>query len=73
MITYVDTSTLLKLLIEEVGTAQAQATWDRADDLVSAPVLQVEARAALTAAARNEIIVANPLELAAANSVRPGR
>ena len=31
MITYIDTSTLLKLLIEEDGSAQAEVIWSAAD------------------------------------------
>ena len=52
MITYVDTSTLLKLLIEENGSEQAEAIWRAADVLASAALVVVEARAALAAAAR---------------------
>ncbi|MEX1008960.1 MAG: type II toxin-antitoxin system VapC family toxin [Acidimicrobiia bacterium] len=52
MITYVDTSTLLKLLIEEPGSASAAVIWDSADVVAAARVLHVEARAALAAADR---------------------
>ena len=52
MITYVDTSTLVKLLIDEVGTTEAGLIWDEPDALVSARVGHVEARAALAAARR---------------------
>ena len=52
MITYVDTSTLLKLLIEENGSEQAEVIWNAADVLASAALVVVEARAALAAAAR---------------------
>ncbi len=52
MITYVDTSTLLKLLIEEPGSAQAALIWDSADVVAGARVAHVEARAALGAANR---------------------
>ncbi len=58
MITYVDTSTLIKLLIDEVGTAEAAAIWDEADTLVTVRVAHVEARAALTAARRQRRITA---------------
>lgn len=54
--TYVDTSTLIKLLIAEDGTTRAQAIWDRAEGIASASVLHVEARAALAAAARGRRI-----------------
>ena len=50
MIAYVDTSVLIKLLISEVGTAQAGAIWDQPDVLVCSRLGHVEARAALTAA-----------------------
>ena len=45
MITYVDTSTLIKLLIDEVGTIEAGLIWDEPDVLVSARIGHVEARA----------------------------
>jgi predicted nucleic acid-binding protein len=50
VITYVDTSTLIKLLIDEVGTAEAAAIWDEPDVLATVRVAHVEARAALAAA-----------------------
>ena len=52
MITYVDTSTLLKRLLDEEGSPRADAIWDTADVLASAVILVVEARAALAAARR---------------------
>ena len=52
MITYIDTPTLIKLLIDEVGTAEAGQIWDEPDILVSVRLGHVEARAALAAAAR---------------------
>ena len=52
MIAYIDTSTLIKLLINEAGTAQAGAIWDEPDVLVAARIVHVEARAALAAARR---------------------
>ena len=54
MITYVDTSTLLKLLIDEEGSDRAELVWDAADTLASVSLIIVEARAALAAAARRE-------------------
>lgn len=54
MITYVDTSTLLKLIIDEDGSGQAAVIWDHADDLVAVRLLYVEARAALAAAHRGK-------------------
>lgn len=52
MITYVDTSVLIKLLVEEPGSVGAGVIWDEADTLATARVLYVEARAALAAARR---------------------
>lgn len=56
MITYVDTSTLIKLLIEEVGTSEAAEIWDEADVLATVRIGHVEARAALAAAQRQQRI-----------------
>lgn len=52
MIIYVDTSTVLKRLFDEDGSAQADVIWNAADALVSAVLVVVEARAALSAAQR---------------------
>jgi predicted nucleic acid-binding protein len=52
LITYVDTSSLLKLVIDETGSEQAGTLWDSADALASVALVVVEARAALAAAAR---------------------
>lgn len=52
MITYVDTSSLLKLLIDEVGSERAELIWDTADVLAGSALVVVEARAALAAAER---------------------
>ena len=52
MITYVDTSTLLKLVVEEPGSDVAAVIWDAADALASIGLVVVEARAALAAAHR---------------------
>ncbi len=52
MITYVDTSTLLKLVVTEEGSDHAQAVWDAADALASVSLIAVEATAALAAAQR---------------------
>ena len=53
MITYVDTSTLLKLLIEEQGSERAGLIWDTAETLASAALVIVEGRAAVAAAERS--------------------
>jgi predicted nucleic acid-binding protein len=52
VITYVDTSILLKRLLAEAGSDEADAIWDSADVLASAVTVVVEARAALAAAHR---------------------
>jgi predicted nucleic acid-binding protein len=52
VITYVDTSSLLKLLIEEDGSERVELIWDTADVLASSALIVVEGRAALAAAAR---------------------
>lgn len=52
MITYVDTSTLIKLIIEESGSDAAAVIWDQANVLAAARILYVEARAALATARR---------------------
>ena len=52
MITYVDTSTLLKRLLLEEGSDRADMIWTAADLMVSAVPVIVEARAALAAARR---------------------
>ena len=52
MIAYFDTSAIVPILIEEVGSEAAGAIWDRADRLVSIRLARVEARAALAQAGR---------------------
>ena len=52
MITYVDTSTLLKLVIDEEGSDRAELVWEAADTLASVSLIVVEGRAALAAAHR---------------------
>lgn len=52
MITYVDTSTLIKLIIEEAGSGSAEQIWIASDGLVAVSLIEVEARAALSAALR---------------------
>ena len=53
MITYVDTSCLLKLVIDEDGSEQAELIWDSADAVASVALAVVEGRAALAAAQRS--------------------
>ena len=52
MIAYVDTSTLLKLVIDEDGSDRATTIWTSADSVASVSLIVVEARAALAAAMR---------------------
>lgn len=52
MITYVDTSTLLKLVIDEDGSDRAGMIWTSAETVASIVLITVEARAALAAARR---------------------
>ena len=52
MITYVDTSSVLKLVIDEDGSERAGLVWDTADSLASVALIVVEGRAALAAARR---------------------
>jgi predicted nucleic acid-binding protein len=52
VITYVDTSTLIKLIVEEPGSALAEQIWETADALTAVRLIDVEARAALAAARR---------------------
>ena len=52
MITYIDTSTLLKLIIDENGSERAMTIWSTADAVASVNLIVVEARAALTTAKR---------------------
>ena len=64
MITYVDTSTLIKLIVDEVGSERAELIWYSADSLASVRLIVVEAHAALAAAARDKRLSVNQLRLA---------
>lgn len=64
MITYIDTSTLLKLIVEEVGSDRAETLWRTADSLASVTLIAVEARAALAAARRGHRL--SPVQYSAA-------
>lgn len=67
MITYFDTSVLLKLLIDdEVGTDAAQRLWLESDFVVSAEIGYTEARAALASARRGGRLDAEGLSTAKA-------
>lgn len=52
MIGYFDSSALVKLVVEEVGSDEAAALWDGADVVLSSRVAYAEVRAALAAARR---------------------
>jgi predicted nucleic acid-binding protein len=52
VITYIDTSTVLKLVVDEPGSQAALAVWTAAESMASVSLIVVEARAALGAAAR---------------------
>ena len=58
MITYVDTSTLLKLIVDEAGSDRAVTIWRSADAVASVALILVEARAALAAAKRGRRLTA---------------
>lgn len=58
MITYVDTSTLLKLVVDEEGSDRAGTIWTSADTVASVSLVTVEARAALAAARRGRRLTA---------------
>ena len=64
MITYVDTSTLIKLIIDEEGSDRAELIWQSADSVASVSLVVVEARAALAAAARGERLSSDQLHVA---------
>lgn len=61
MIAYIDTSTLIKLLIDEAGTTEAGQIWDEPDVLASVRIAHTEARSALAAAQRQGRISADVL------------
>ena len=58
MITYVDTSTLLELVVDEDGSDRAVTIWTSADAVASVASILVEARAALAAAKRGRRLTA---------------
>ncbi|MGI8873265.1 MAG: type II toxin-antitoxin system VapC family toxin [Egibacteraceae bacterium] len=53
MIAYFDSSALVKLVVEEVGSDDAAELWDAADAALSSRVAYAEVRAALAAAHRD--------------------
>lgn len=64
MIAYFDTSAVVPLLIEEVGTSRCEEHWSAADRLVSVRLLRVEAHAALAQATRQDRLTAQQLRSA---------
>lgn len=52
MIPYFDTSALIRLLIEEPGSARVDPIWDAAEHVTSVRLIYTEARAALAPTAR---------------------
>lgn len=66
MITYVDTSSLIKLIIDEEGSDRVGLVWHSADSVASLSLVVVEARAALAAAARGKRLSADQLRAAKA-------
>ena len=54
MITYIDTSTLIKVIVDEEGSDRADVVWQSAQAVASAGLIVVEARAALAAAERRD-------------------
>lgn len=64
MITYVDTSTLIKLIVDEEGSERAELIWQSADSVASASLVVVEALAATAAAGRDSRLSADQLHVA---------
>ena len=64
MITYVDTSVLVKLVVEEPGSDRARAVWDASDLLFTGVISYVEGRAALAAARRSGRLGGSPYRTA---------
>lgn len=64
--TYVDTSTLVKLLIIEAGSKNAESIWAGAEALTSCAITMVEARAALAAAHRAHRVTTSSHQVAKA-------
>jgi predicted nucleic acid-binding protein len=64
LITYIDTSTLIKLIVEEEGSDRAELIWQTADLVASVSLVVVESRAALAAAARGKRLSSRQLGVA---------
>jgi predicted nucleic acid-binding protein len=61
VIGYFDSSALVKLVVEEAGSAQAGALWNGADAVLSSRVAHAEVRAAMAAARRAGRLTASQL------------
>ncbi|HEX9774994.1 MAG TPA: type II toxin-antitoxin system VapC family toxin [Actinomycetota bacterium] len=61
MNTYFETSAIIKLVIEEAGSAHAGALWDASDLVLTSMLSYAEARAALAAARRAKRLTAATL------------
>ncbi|MGF1661247.1 MAG: type II toxin-antitoxin system VapC family toxin [Kineosporiaceae bacterium] len=61
MMTYVDTSALIELIITEPGTERAVSVWNASDLTSSSALVEVEAAAALAAARRGGRLSAGDL------------
>ena len=64
MIAYFDTSAIVPLVVDELGTEAAAGIWDVADRLISTRLARVEARAALAQAARIGRLTSQQLQAA---------
>ena len=64
MIAYFDTSAIVPLVVDELGTEAAGRIWDVADRLISSRLARVEARAALAQAARMGRLTSQQLQAA---------
>ena len=62
MITYFDTSALLPLLLDEVGSTTAREVWTEAERTACATIAYAEARAALARAVRVGRLAASDLQ-----------
>jgi predicted nucleic acid-binding protein len=66
LIAYFDTSSVVPLLVEEPGTERCAEHWSTADRLVSVRLVEVEARAALAQATRQERLTTRQLRTSVA-------
>lgn len=58
MIAYFDTSALVKIIVQEAGSAAARRTWRASDAVVASLLLYPEARAAIAGARRSARLTA---------------